>query len=199
MVVLVLTLVSVLRETIAQGNATVRSSACNGWVSLPPSINPWRCLTTLETGEYVRGNMHMLTMCFCVVYLPPQLNVLSDKLYIPLPVTVPALASVTGIELTLEKYCQRGVVRDSSIQLATNQSAVGNAKSSNATWASIDSFYNYGSTIDDWGYKWTSTDVSKLGVIVVCANDATIPANHVAITSASVTVFYGTSIFLYHH
>ena len=85
--------------------------------------------------------------------------------------SVPALASVTGIKVEVEKSAiginVLATVKDNEVRLVKGNVPVGNNKAISASWNGSDDYDSYGDTTDSWGTTLSPTDVnaSDFGVV----------------------------------
>ena len=83
--------------------------------------------------------------------------------------SIPAGATIDGISLNVirKEGNTNGQkdIRDHTIQLLDNGSAVGTNNANTGTdWPTTEGTANYGGSTDTWGYGWTSSNINDLGV-----------------------------------
>lgn len=85
--------------------------------------------------------------------------------------SIPALASVTGIKVEVEKSATGinifATVKDNEVRLLRGGIATGDNKAINSSWSGADDYDSYGDTTDAWGSTWSPTEInsSDFGVV----------------------------------
>ncbi|NTW62208.1 DUF5011 domain-containing protein [Candidatus Saccharibacteria bacterium] len=112
--------------------------------------------------------------------------------------SIPANATVNGIELRIEKHqvctdndgCSSSV-RDSSVRLVKNGSTTGDNFASATSWTSSDSTTLYGSGSNLWGTTWTAADINNTNFgAVISANRTNGGDRAASVDNMSIKVYY---------
>ena len=79
--------------------------------------------------------------------------------------SVPALASITGIKVEVEKSAWDisilATVRDNQVRLVKGGAVVGDNQAIGSSWTNSDNYSVYGDTTDNWGESWTPAEVNS--------------------------------------
>lgn len=112
--------------------------------------------------------------------------------------SIPAGATIDGIEARIERYGQSGAIKDYRVSLVNSSGGVTTADKKNATnWASSDpdTYVKYGSPSDLWGETWSVSDINDADFGIVLSAQGTDPdsGNYLYVDHIQIRVYYTES------
>lgn len=179
---------------------TVNTLLC---VALMTGLASAQCMTMTITGN-TTGNVNFGSS---VNWANPNRSDLSDNLYSRTTMssgqvskyllvqdfgyTIPLTATITGVEVTVEKHADisPGIV-DASMKLYDGSSPVGTEHALATDWPTSDGITIYGSPADMWGLTLTPADVNSSDFGVMISASCSVPAATAFIDQVVVTVYY---------
>jgi len=115
-------------------------------------------------------------------------------------VNVPRGAIITGIEVSIGKYCSAGAAKDALVQLTKDGSTcVGDNYASADAWPGSETAVMYGGPTDLWGTTWTVAEINAATFGLHFAAQATANDTDIYVDYFKITVYWSAPFCLEEH
>jgi hypothetical protein len=109
--------------------------------------------------------------------------------------TIPAAATITGIEVTIERFCSStfggNSIHDASLRLIKNNFIVGSDYADTTTvWTTGNTVITYGGSTDLWGQTWTPADINATNFGATFSVRAENAARTASVDYIAIKVYY---------